>query len=159
MKSSALRTTFLTIGVRNVGFLSDIFGSPQRPQSTTVIKDVLGNVILEVPVRNFEGSTCLREIDLSHADLRGHSFYGADLESVVLLGADLRGCGFAYCNLKNANLAYALIDGAGFRRADLDGADLLHTKVKLQQLDDANITPASTIAGIKVVYTKRPEVA
>jgi len=135
-----------------MGFLSDIFGSPQRPQSTTVIKDVLGNVILEVPVRNFAGSTCLRAKDLSHADLRGHSFYSADLEGVVLLGADLRGCSFIGANLKNACLAYALVEGADFQRSNLDGVDLLHTKVRLQQLDEANITPASTIPGIKVAY-------
>jgi len=134
-----------------MGFLANIFGSPQRPQPTTVIKDVLGNVILEVPVRNFVGSTCLCGKDLAHADLRGQCFYGSDLENINLFGADLRNCSFAYCNLKNANLAYALIDGADFRRADLDGADLLHTKVRLQQLDDAIITPASTIPRIRVV--------
>jgi uncharacterized protein YjbI with pentapeptide repeats len=134
-----------------MGLLSSIFGSPQRPQPTTVIKDVLGNVMLEVPVRNFAGSSCLRGKDLSHVDLRGHSFYGANLENVNLFGADLRNCSFTYCNLKDANLAYALIDGADFRRADLDGADLLHTRVRLQQLDEAIITPTSAIPGIKVV--------
>lgn len=131
-----------------MGFLSSIFGSPQpQPQPTTVIKNVLGRTIVEVPA-----STSLRGLDLSHADLRGQSFHGADLEGVVLLGADLRGCSFFGANLKNATLAYALLDGADFRRSNLDDADLLHTRVRLQQLDGANITPASTIPGIKVVY-------
>jgi uncharacterized protein YjbI with pentapeptide repeats len=79
------------------------------------------------------------------------SFYGADLKDVNLFGADLRNCSFAWCSLKNATLACALIDGADIRRADLDGTDLLYTDVKRASLDNAIITPASMIPGIKVV--------
>jgi len=135
-----------------MGFLESIFGSPRlQPPATTVIKDVLGNTILEVPVRNFTGSTCLRGKDLSHAKLSGHQFFGADLENTILLGADVTNCDFSYCILKNANLAYAKVDGAKFRRTDLDGADLMHTNLRLTQLDQAIITPASTIPGVKIV--------
>jgi len=133
-----------------MGLLASIFGS-RRPQPKFVIKSVLGETLLELPVRDLVGSTCLRGRDLSHANLRGQYLYGADLENTILFGADLRNCDFARCNLKNANLAYARVDGAYFRRADLDGVDLLHTGIRLRQLDGANTTPASTIPGIRVI--------
>jgi uncharacterized protein YjbI with pentapeptide repeats len=129
---------------------SGLFGSP-RPQPITTIKNVLGETLLEVPVRDLIGSTCLRDKDLSHASLRGQTFDGSDLENVNFFGADLRNCNFGRCKLKNANLAYALIEGASFQRADLDGVDLLHTNIRLAQLDGANITPASRIPGIRIV--------
>ena len=76
---------------------------------------------------------------------------GANCEGIHLLGARLTGTSFCKTNIRNANLAYSMVDGAFFRQAELDGADLLHTNVKLQQLDGAIITPASTIPGIRVV--------
>jgi len=133
-----------------MGFLANIFGSP-RPQPRTVIKNVLGETLLEIPARDLVGSTCLRDRDLAFADLRGNCLCGADLENTILFGADLRDCDFTHCNLKNANLAYARIEGANFRRAALDGVDLLHTDIRLTQLDEAIITPTSTIPGIRVV--------
>jgi uncharacterized protein YjbI with pentapeptide repeats len=132
-----------------VGFLGDIFRSP-RPQPKTIIKNVLGETMFEVPARDLVGSTCLRGKDLSHASLQSQWLDGADLEDVNLFGADLRNCSFARCNLKNANLAYAVVDGANFRMANLDGADLLHTNIERARLDGATITPASTIPGIFV---------
>ncbi len=51
------------------------------------IKNVLGEVLLEVPVRDLTGSTCLRGKDLSHAVLRGQWLDGADLRDTNLFGA------------------------------------------------------------------------
>ena len=133
-----------------MGFLANIFHSP-RPQTKTVIKNVLGETLIELPLRDLVGSTCLRGKDLSHASLQGRCFFGADLEGTILFGADLRDCNFSRCSLKNANLAYALLDGASFHRANLDGADLLHTNVRLSRLHEAIITPETTIPGLKVV--------
>ena len=120
----------------------------EKIQPKTVIKNVLGEVLLEVPVRDLWNSTCLRGKDLSHADLRGQWLDGADLEDISLFGADLTNCSFARCNLKNANLAYARIEGCSFREADLEGADLLYTDVKHARFDGAIIGPTSTIPGI-----------
>jgi uncharacterized protein YjbI with pentapeptide repeats len=130
-----------------VGFLSDLFGSP-RPQPKTLIKNVLGETLLEVPVRDLVGSTCLRGKDLSHAVLRGQWLDGADLRDTNFLGADLRGTSFYCCDLRNACLAYALISGARFDKADLDGADLLYTDVKRARFDGAIISNTSTIPGV-----------
>jgi uncharacterized protein YjbI with pentapeptide repeats len=127
------------------------FAKPKPSPPGVIVRNVLGEQILEIPLRELAGSTCLRGKDLSHADLRGQSFWSADLEETILFGADVRGCDFSYCNLKNANLAYALLDGASFHRANLDGTDLLHTSIKLSRLDGAIITPESTIPGVKVV--------
>jgi len=135
-----------------MGFLANIFCSPHpQPAPKTVVKNVLGETLLVLPVRDLVSSTCLSDRDLSHADLYGQCLCGADLENTILFGADLRYCDFSHCNLKNANLAYALVDGANFRRAILAGVDLLHTNIKLPQLNDAIITPESTIPGVKVV--------
>jgi hypothetical protein len=130
-----------------MGLLSDLFGQP-RPQPKTVIKNVLGETLLEVPARDLVGATCLRGKDLSHAVLRGQWLDGADLENVILFGADLTNCSFARCNLKNANLAYARIEGCTFRKADLEGADLLYTDIKRARFDGAMIGPTTTIPGI-----------
>jgi hypothetical protein len=57
----------------------------EKPKPKTVIKNVLGEVLLEVPARDLVGSTCLRGRDLSHAVLRGQWLDGADLENVMCL--------------------------------------------------------------------------
>jgi uncharacterized protein YjbI with pentapeptide repeats len=124
------------------------FSKPKRPQYKTVIRNVLQEVLLEVPSRDLVGLTCLRGKDLSHADLRNQWLDRSDLEDTNLFGADLRGCSFARCNLRNANLAYARIEGANFRLANLDGIDLLHTKIESARLDGAIITSSSSIPGV-----------
>jgi uncharacterized protein YjbI with pentapeptide repeats len=132
--------------------LFSFLAAPKPTPPGVTIKNVLGEVIDHVDdVWHLSGSICLRDRDLSFADLRGQHLCGADLENTILLGADLRNCDLSHCNLNNANLAYAKVDGATFRRSDLDGVDLLHTNIRLTQLDEANITPASTIPGIRVV--------
>lgn len=136
-------------------FLANIFGSP-RPQPKNIIKNVLGETLLEVPVRDLVGSTCLRGKDLSHASLRGEWFDGADLENANLFGADLRGCSFARCNLKNANLAYALVAGARFDRANLDAVDLGNAVgVERASFRDALLSQLSNIPGRKVTGIMR----
>jgi hypothetical protein len=138
-----------------VGFLGDIFGSP-RPQPKTTIKNVLGETLLEVPVRDLAGSTCLRGKDLSHASLRGQWLDGADLEDVNLFGADLRNCSFARCNLTNACLAYALTAGARFDHANLEGVDLgSAVGVERASFRDALLSEHSSIPGRRVTGMTR----
>ena len=119
----------------------------RRRQPKTVIKNVLGETLLEAQVGDLARSTCLRGKDLSHAVLRDQWLDGADLENVILFGADLTNCSLARCNLKNANLAYARIEGASFRQAD-DGADLLYTDIGRARFDGATIGPTTAIPGL-----------
>jgi Pentapeptide repeats (8 copies) len=117
----------------------------------TVIKNVLGETLLEVPARDLWGKDVkwLRGKDLSYAVLRGQWLDGADLENVILFGADLRQCSFRGCNLRHANLAYNLIDGARFDLADLDDADLIHTSgIRSASFEGSIISQDSTIPGI-----------
>jgi uncharacterized protein YjbI with pentapeptide repeats len=136
-----------------MGFLADVFSS-SRPHTKTIIQNVLGETLLELPVRDLVGSTCLRDKDLSHASLQRHWLDGADLENVNLFGADLRDCSFAWCNLKNANLAYALIAGARFDNANLDGADLGSTVgVEHASFRNTLLSKETTIPGRRVTGT------
>jgi hypothetical protein len=133
-----------------MGLLASIFGS-RRPQPKIVIKTVLGETLLEFPVRDLVGSTCLRGKNLSHASLRGEWLDGSDLENVNLFGADLRNCSFARCNLKTANLAYALVAGARFDRANLDGIDLGNAiGVERASFRGALLSPESGVPGRRV---------
>jgi uncharacterized protein YjbI with pentapeptide repeats len=140
-----------------MGFLSSLFGEPKPvPPPTVVIKNVLGETLLEVPLRDLVGSTCLRGKDLSHAFLQGQWLDGADLENVNLFGADLRNCSFARCSLKNANLAYALIAGAQFDHANLEGADLGNAiGVQRASFRNALLSQETTIPGRRVTGTVR----
>lgn len=80
----------------------------------------------------FGGKTdapCLRNIRLSHEDLRGFSFAGADLRGAKFIGADLSGVNFNGANLqfvdfRNAKLRSASIHSSNLIGAYLAGADL-----------------------------------
>ena len=77
------------------------------------IKDVYGNVILELVADSLLGA------DLLGADLRG-----ANLQVANLRGADLRGANLLVADLRGAYLRVANLRGAYLRGADLRGADL-----------------------------------
>jgi len=66
-----------------------IFGTPWL-QPKTIIKNVLGEPILELPVRDLTWSTCLRGKDLSHADLRGQYFYLSQSKKAKLFEEQVR---------------------------------------------------------------------
>lgn len=78
----------------------------------------------------------LREANLSHTQLQGVSFFGANLESVDLEGADLRNATLDSARFVKANLTHANLEGAfafntQFNGATIDGADF--TDVLLRQ--------------------------
>jgi uncharacterized protein YjbI with pentapeptide repeats len=78
----------------------------------------------------------LRSSNLSHTDLRGVSFFGANLEDVNLEGANLSFATLDSARLVGANLKDAILEGAfafnaKFDKAILDGADF--TDVLLRQ--------------------------
>ena len=92
----------------------------EKIQPKTVIKNVLGEVLLEIPVRD------LSEIDLSNRDLRhvclkGMTLWKVNLENSNLLGADARGTSFQKCNMKGVELSFSNCTSADFRGSDLDG--------------------------------------
>jgi uncharacterized protein YjbI with pentapeptide repeats len=127
------------------------FAKPKPTPPGVIIRNVLGEEIDRVEGVWRLANANLHHRQWAHADLSGMSLDGANCEGINLLGARLVRTSFCRADLRNANLAYALIDGADFRRAHLDGVDLLHTNIRLTQLDDAIITPASTIPGIRLV--------
>lgn len=78
----------------------------------------------------------LREANLSHTNLQGVSFFGANLESVDLEGADLRNATLDSARFVKANLTHANLEGAfafntQFNGATIEGADF--TNVLLRQ--------------------------
>lgn len=54
------------------------FSAPKsKVAPRVIIRNVLGETLLELRVRDLVGSTCLRGKDLSHASLQGQRFFGA----------------------------------------------------------------------------------
>lgn len=70
------------------------------------------------------GLDCLRDADLSAADLRCANLRDADLSDADLHGADLRSADLRGADLHGANLRSAYLSAANLRSADLRGANL-----------------------------------
>jgi len=69
---------------------------------------------------NIGGTTSLRDVDLSGADLRNACLAGADLTGAKLVGADLRGVS-AVCHVPGKQTC---LYGADLSEAKLAGADI-----------------------------------
>jgi uncharacterized protein YjbI with pentapeptide repeats len=85
---------------------------------------------------------CLREADMS----------GAQLDAAVLIGADLRkvnvrGAGFRDARLDRADLRDARLGGAFLVGTLLRGADLRGAYLRLARLDDADLSDANLDGG------------
>jgi uncharacterized protein YjbI with pentapeptide repeats len=128
------------------------FSAP-KPAPCVVLKNVLGEVLLQIPGRRDLIGANLKGINLAHADLSGMSLQGANLEGICLFGARLRNTSFQKSNLRNADLAYALtVAGANFRGADLSGCDLRYAgDIERAHFDEVTLSRESCVPGMIVV--------
>lgn len=114
--------------------------------------------------RNF-AHTCLVGVDFNGVDLRGLSFYGADLRQVCnlplahgfawanwqganLVGVnlseiDFQGANLSLCNLKGSNLHMTDLQGANLSGANLSGANLSWSNLNGANLAFANLRGAN----------------
>jgi uncharacterized protein YjbI with pentapeptide repeats len=88
------------------------------------------------PILDVHGS------DLSKADLRGGTYFGAD-RVASLFGADLSGAYLGAANLSAADLRRANLSTADLRRANLSGAFLIDADLRRANLSGANLQDAS----------------
>jgi hypothetical protein len=80
----------------------DWFAKP-NPVPSVVLKNVLGEVLLEILGRHDLLGADLRGLDLAHVDLSGMCLDGANLEGANLFGARLVRTSFCRANLSNAS--------------------------------------------------------
>ena len=81
---------------------------------------------------------CLRESDMSGAQLDAAVLIGTDLRK-----ANLRGAGFRHAKLDAADLRDARLGGAFLVGASLRGADLRGAYLRLAKLDGADLSDAN----------------
>ena len=79
----------------------------------------------------------MREVMISHADLRGADLRGADLREASLYYANLEGA-----NLEGANLEKCNVTGANFTGANLAGANFKNNSLFESDLTEANLSVA-----------------
>ena len=91
------------------------------------------------------GLNCLRDADLSCANLRGANLRDADLSCANLRGANLRGANLSCANLHDANLYDANLSCANLSCADLYGADLSCADLSCANLSELTIAQTSII--------------
>ena len=101
------------------------------------------------------GLNCLRDADLSCADLRGADLSCADLYDADLSCADLRGANLSCANLHDANLYDANLSCANLHGASLYGANLSCANLHGADLRGANLSCANlselTIAQTSII--------
>jgi uncharacterized protein YjbI with pentapeptide repeats len=88
-----------------MGFLSDLFGAP-KPVPSVVVKNVLGEVLLEIRRRDLVGAN-LQNLNLAHADLSNVSLWRAQCDGINLFGARLYRTDFQKASLRGAELAFS----------------------------------------------------
>ena len=104
------------------------------------------------------GLDCLRDSDLSAADLRcadlrSADLSGADLSAADLIGADLHCADLSSADLSGADLSAADLSGADLRCADLSGADLRCANLSELTIAQTSILPdEGDIIGWKKAY-------
>jgi uncharacterized protein YjbI with pentapeptide repeats len=131
-----------------VGFFNLLFAKP-RPTPSVVLKNVLGEALLEIPGRSDLIGADLTGLNLAHVDLSGLSLFGANLEGANLLGARLIRASFCNANLRGAEISFANAYGADFSNADLTDALMYQTETKLAKFDQASVSEHSDIPGRK----------
>jgi uncharacterized protein YjbI with pentapeptide repeats len=125
-----------------MGFLSDLFGAP-KPVPCVVIKNVLGEVLLEIPGRRDLVGANLQNLNLAHADLSNVSLWGAQCDGINLFGARLFRTDFQKASLRGAELAFSYAAGASFRGSDMRGCSLYRAEIGLgRQHSSADFTDA-----------------
>jgi uncharacterized protein YjbI with pentapeptide repeats len=142
-----------------MGFF-DWFSAP-KPVPCVVIKNVLGEVLLEIPGRRDLIGANLKGLNLAHADLSNVSLWGAQCDGINLLGARLFRTDFQKASLRGADLAFSYAAGASFRRADLRQCSLYRAEIGLSRrhssadFTNALVNEASDIPEIKVFGERR----
>ncbi len=126
------------------------FSAP-KPAPCVVIKNVLGEVLLQLPGRYDLMGANLKGLNLAHADLSGMSLDGADCEGINLFGAKLVRTSFCRANLAHAELSFSNATGAAFSQANLDSCLMYCSETRLARFHSAIITETSDIPAIKVV--------
>jgi uncharacterized protein YjbI with pentapeptide repeats len=131
-----------------VGFLSNLFGKP-KTVSSVVLRNVLGEVLVEIPGRSDLIGADLTGLNLAHVDLSGISLFGANLERANLFGARLIRTSFCNANLRGAEISFANAYGADFSSADLTDTLMYQTETKLAKFEQASVSEHSDIPGRK----------
>jgi uncharacterized protein YjbI with pentapeptide repeats len=126
------------------------FAKPKSAPSV-VLKNVLGEVLLEIPGRHDLIGANLAGLNLAHVDLSGMCLDGVDLEGANLFGARLVRTSLCRANLSNAELSFSNATGANFRDANLDGCEMYRSETRNACFDGAVISPSSDVPGIRVV--------
>ena len=140
--------------------LFDWFSTP-KPAPCVVIKNVLGEVLLEIPGRRDLIGANLKGLNLAHADLSGLSLYGAQCDGINLLGARLFRTDFQKASLRGAELAFSYAAGASFRGSDMRDCSLYRAEIGLSRrhssadFTDALVNEATDIPEIKVFGERR----
>lgn len=117
------------------GVRADLSGVCLREENLSEA-DLSGANLSRSDLRSAELSGAdLSGANLSRADLRRTDISGVDLRSANLSGADLRGA-----NLSRANLSRADLSGANLRSANLSGADLSGANLRGADLDFASLS-------------------
>ena len=88
------------------------------------------------------GLDCLRDADLSDADLRCANLRDADLSGADLSDADLSGADLSDADLSAANLSDADLSGADLSDADLSAANLRCADLRCADLSGADLSDA-----------------
>ena len=113
-------------------FLSDLFGAP-KPVPSVVIKNVLGEVLLEIPGRRDLVGANLQNLNLAHAALSNVSLWRAQCDGINLFAARLYRTDFQKASLRGAELAFSYAAGASFRGADLRECSLYRAETGLSR--------------------------
>ena len=88
------------------------------------------------------GLDCLRDTDLSDADLSDANLRDADLSAANLRSADLRCANLRDADLSDADLSDADLHDANLRSADLSDANLSGANLRCANLRDADLSDA-----------------
>jgi uncharacterized protein YjbI with pentapeptide repeats len=136
--------------------------SPPKPVPCVVIKNVLGEVLLEIPGRRDLIGANLQNLNLAHADLSNVSLWGAQCDGINLFGARLFRTDFQKASLRGAELAFSYAAGASFRGADLRECSLYRAEIGLRRsrhasadFTDALVNEATDIPEHKVFGERR----
>jgi len=98
----------------------------------------------------------LREIkhDLSHSNLEGTVFSGADLTNMSFRGAKLQNTDFSSAVFDFVDVSNADLRGANLRNVNLETADLTNTDLRGAKNISTAVINASKIRGVKVLESQ-----
>ncbi|MBN1517478.1 pentapeptide repeat-containing protein [Candidatus Sumerlaeota bacterium] len=103
-------------------------------------------------LRNSATYVDLSEADLSHLELAGLTFDGADLTSARMFntnleGASMRRCTLSFADLRRANLAKVKLQESNLSGANLSGANMVETQLQRVNLQSAIMAGVHLING------------